>query len=141
MNSHLCRLILKHYVRYRIATKYETRWEEIFKRDGFHEKDWRAVEREYEKMVAIANQLNAHIVFVHIPQIRPWNKKNDYPPKRLSDWASGQEAGFIDLLPAMIDASKRTASYYQKDGHCTPDGYGVIARGIHEHLSDQELVP
>jgi hypothetical protein len=44
----------------------------------------------------------------------------------------------------MIDATDRHPSsplYYEKDGHCTPAGYAVIANEVSRALAERELIP
>ena len=141
-NSDLARLAL---ARFQISEGYRTvRWRELHQSNGFHEKDWRAIERELEQMVALARRVNARVVVVSIPERGPWTEKHRYPAERLGAWASRHGAELIDVLPAMIDASGRHPSsplYYEKDGHCTPAGYAVIATEVSRALAERELVP
>jgi hypothetical protein len=48
---------------------------------------------------------------------------------------------FIDVLPAMKEASKYETLYWKKDGHCNSAGYRVIAETVYSKLIDEQLVP
>jgi hypothetical protein len=52
-NSHLSRIILRKYI---IFKERRFRFSEIFKPDGFHEKDWQRVESEYRKMIKVSEK-------------------------------------------------------------------------------------
>ncbi len=60
-NSYVCRYALKKYISYRALKQNRPRgdWNEIYKPNGFYEKDWQTVELEYQKMVKIAAELKA----------------------------------------------------------------------------------
>jgi hypothetical protein len=138
--SHLLRLALKEYIDYRRAKRYQPRFADVYRENGFHEKDWRTVESEYGKMAAIASRLHSELVIVHIPHQGPW--MHSYPGKRLAAWASRNGVGFVDVLPGMVRAAGAGQRlYYEKDGHCRPAGYAVIAAEIYEYLTKNELVP
>ncbi len=51
------------------------------------------------------------------------------------------DAGFFDILPGMMEASGNKTLYYEKDGHCTPQGYMVIAQQLYRYLVDNKLIP
>ncbi len=142
-NSYVCRYVLKKYISYRASKQNRAPgdWNEIYKPNGFYEKDWQTVELEYQKMVKIAAELKARIVFIHIPQQGPWNATHFYPAQRLSAFAMKHEAGFVDILPGMMEASAGKNLYYEKDGHCTPQGYRVIAQRLYTYLMDNKLIP
>jgi lysophospholipase L1-like esterase len=141
LHSHLCRIILHKYITYRNIKNRQYRFSEIYKPNGFHEKDWRKLEDEYKKMIKIANQANIPIVFIHIPQIGPWDDSSSYPARRLSDFCSKQGVIFIDVLPAMKEAAKQDVLYWEIDGHCNGAGYRVIAETIFSTLTEKGLVP
>jgi lysophospholipase L1-like esterase len=142
-NSFLCRYILKKYMSYREMKHNRSLgdWKEIYKPNGFYEKDWQTVELEFQKMVTIAAELKARIVFIHIPQKGPWDETHFYPAQRLSAFAMKHEAGFVDILPGMMEASANKALYYEKDGHCTPAGYRVIAQQLYRYLVTNKFIP
>ena len=141
-NSHFIRMILKTYISFQISRKYPTKFGDVYKEDGFHEKDWVKVEEEYTRIVSIAKSIGSEVVFVHIPQAGPWKEAHTYPAKRLSEWASENGARFIDVLPPMKEASlNSTPLYFEKDGHCTPAGYHVVAETIYKYIIDSGILP
>jgi lysophospholipase L1-like esterase len=139
--SHVCRMLLRRYVLYQMNRRYPVHWPDVYEANGFHEKDWQALEREYSKMSSIANELGANFVVVHIPQKGPWSDKHHYPARRLAAWAEENGAGFVDVLPAMIRAGDEKPLYYPKDGHCTQEGYAIIADEIYKYLVREGWVP
>ena len=153
VHSHLARVVLRRYVAYRMSRGNRDRWPEVYKADGYHERDWREVESQYRRMIELAGANNAKIAFVHIPQDDPWQDRDSYPPGRLSKWCAEQRVTFIDTLGPMKSALGRSpgpegpgppgseALYWQKDRHCTPAGYRVISETLYRALSDEGLVP
>jgi hypothetical protein len=139
--SYLCRVLLKSCVSWLVERKYRPRENKLFHGGGFHEKDWVKVEREYDKMAAVAASIGARFVILHIPQKGPWTEKHRYPAVRLSAWVATRDVGFADLLPAMERTSAQQRLYYERDGHCTPAGHAVIAQGLYRHLTDHNLIP
>jgi hypothetical protein len=140
VRSHLARLVLETYVAYRISRKYAADWDAIYRANGRHEEQWKEVEAEYGKMVTIAGRLPARLVIVNIPHRGPWTEKHAYPGNRLSAWAASNGAGFVDVLPWMMRESGGKPLYLE-EGHCTVEGYGVIARAIYEYLTVNHMVP
>jgi lysophospholipase L1-like esterase len=138
---HACRLVLRRYVAWQTARKYRPQMAEVYRANGFHEADWRKVEAEYDRMAEIAAGIKAKLVIVHIPHIGPWAAEHNYPAERLAAWAAKRGAGFVDTLPAFKSHSDPQSLYYPRDKHCTPAGYGVIARVIDEYLTGRKLVP
>lgn len=140
-NFHFFRIIARFYYEYSLSKKNKPIYSEIFKANGFHEKEWKEIEKEYKKIIHIANALGAKTAFVHIPQKARWNEQHFYISYRFKKFVSENGAYFIDTLPKFIEESKSKTLYYDIDGHCTPDGYGVIANAIHDYLIDNKLVP
>lgn len=135
LHSHFFRLLLRKYLDYKLNQTEPICEKELYKDNGCHEDDWQKVEAEFSKMISIAREWNAEIIFVYIPQQGPWDEQDFYPPKRLEKWCAEQGAGFINVLPAMMDAGTATDNlYYEKDGHCRPVGYAIIAKVIYEYL-------
>jgi lysophospholipase L1-like esterase len=142
IHFHSARIVLKYYVAAKIAkVRQAPRPADTYKPDGYHEKDWRKIEEEYDKMIALTKQMGANIVFIHIPQMGPWDETASYPARRLSAWCQRRGVSFIDVLPAMREAAKTRKLYYTKDGHCTPDGYAVIAETIYSGILNKKLTP
>jgi hypothetical protein len=136
-HSHLSRIILRKYI---ILKERRFRFSEIYKSDGFHEKDWLRVESEYKKMIEIARRSHAQITFIHIPQ-GIGDDSLSYPSLRLSKFSSEQGVPFIDVLPAMEEASKHEILYWENDGHCNSAGYRVIAETVYSKLVEEGVVP
>jgi len=140
-NSHVFRVILQRYVDFRLSRKFRLEFDEIFKDDGYHEKDWRAVEGEYLQIATIAREIDARVLLLNIPQKGPWSEMHRYPAKRLGSWAEKNGVGLVDVLPEMAEASGGKPLYDELDGHCTPEGYEVVAQAIFHHLTQHRLVP
>lgn len=96
---------------------------------------------EYLKIVELANQIDAKIVLIHIPQRGPWDDNARGIASRLAEWSSSHNIPFIDVLPAMEKSSQNQVLYWEKDGHCTAAGYKVIAETIFSYLVEKNLVP
>ena len=135
--SHLGRLVLRRYIDWRL----QPRMEEIFVDGGFHERDWLKMEEEFGKMAGLAGSIGAELVLVHIPQKGPWGASHEYLPDRLSAWASRNNVHFVDVLPAMQRHPAPERLYYPRDGHCTPEGYAVVADELFRYLTSRRLVP
>ncbi len=140
-NSHALRILLRRLTAFRMSQLYEPHWEDVYVENGFHEDDWRTVEDDYQRMLSTAGQIEADVLIVHIPQAGPWNESHYYPPERLAKWAAEHDAGFVDVLPAMVHSSIGQRLYYEKDGHATPAGYAIIADEIFDYLTVSGIVP
>lgn len=139
-HSHLARLVLREYVSRVLAWKHPSKFSELYRANGLHEKEWKEVEAEYGKIVQIAGRIPAKVVLIHIPQKGPWTEMHAYPGNRLGAWAAANGAGFVDILPPMIQASAES-NMYLEEGHCNPDGYGLIAQTLYDYLTSNNLVP
>jgi hypothetical protein len=139
--SHYCRLVLSRYVSWQISKNFKPDFEGVYKENGFHEADWVKVGEEYQKMASIAKAIGADLMIVHIPQNGPWTEKHSYPPSRLEKWVQENGVAFLDCLPAMKRAPKTSRLYYPKNGHCTPEGYAIIADELAKRLIAKRLVP
>jgi len=132
--SYFFRVLFKEYISYKNSKKYQPEWGDINKSNGFHEKEWVKIENEFRKIISIARKIDSRVIFVHIPQKGPWNDSHYYPSKRLSKLTKNNNAEFLDILPAMIKASKHKSLYYENDGHCTPAGHKIIAGEIFDYI-------
>jgi hypothetical protein len=140
LHSHLGRLLLGRYVAWRRVRDY--RWPEVYREGGFHEQDWREVERQYEAMLTLVRGTGARMVLVHIPQQNLSAPDASYPSERLGRWSAAHGVAFVDTLPALRQAARRKKSlYWPKDGHCTAEGYRVIANVIFREMELRHLVP
>lgn len=143
---HTGRIVLKWWLDFSKCAKERRlhklkKWSDMYKSNGFFEKDWRKIEEEYEKIISISQAINSNIVFFHIPQKGPWDMTNSYPAIRLGGWAKKNKVLFIDILPNLQVASKENVLYYEKDGHCNKDGYKVIAENLYSELIKKSIIP
>jgi len=141
LHSHISRIIIKKYVEREIHRNYPIHWDEVYQPDGFHEKDWIKVEDEYRELLSLANSIDARLVILHIPMKGPWDPHDSYPAKRLARWCKSHNAYFVNALPMLKKAGDWKYTYYQKDGHCRPAGYKVIAQVLFDKLTKNRLVP
>ncbi len=140
-NSHLFRIIIQYYLQALESDKVKVKKDEICRDNGYYEKEWQAIEKEYKKIIQIADDLGAKTLIAHIPQGTNRNDRQFYISSRFEKFVSRNGAHFVDTLPAIIDASKSKTLYYKKDGHCTPEGYKIIADTIYEYLILNNLAP
>lgn len=139
IKSHFCRYLIRKYFDYIFSLKFPMKKEQIYQDNGFYEKDWKGIENEYEKIIEIADKINAGVVLIHLPYPPPWGRANFYPAKRLAKFAAQHKIGFVDILPAMIKNKDKAMLYYPKDGHCTPAGNKLIADEIYKYLINENL--
>jgi len=136
LNCHSCRIVLQFYMG--ILKKRIPKFQSSAEHHAFFEPSWKKVEKTYEEMMQLADELGSKIVFVHIPQN---NKDREYSPQRLLRWSKKRNAFFINVLPAMREASKKQELYWPLDAHCNAEGYKIIARTIFSELTSKKLVP
>jgi lysophospholipase L1-like esterase len=141
-NCHACRIALRAYLDRALERgSQERHFGEVFLANGFHEKDWREVERQLGMMAETARHAHADFAVVYIPSPEIDYAVANYPPSRLARWGESTGVPVIDTLPAMRRASRRTQTYWDDDIHCTPAGYGVIADVLFDELTRLGLVP
>lgn len=141
-HSHVFRIVLSRYVESRLQRRTPIHREEIYRANGFHEKDWRRIEDELGRIKDVANRAGAKLAIIYIPMLEEWAPQHAYPSERLATWSARNSVSYIDTLPPLRAASLAgTPVYYVKDGHCTPQGYAIIARTIAAELSRLKLVP
>ena len=99
------------------------------------------MESELEKMIAAARSIGARIVIVHIPTNAFNRETAGYPGERLTRFGQRLGVPVIDTRPALLEAAKTEQMYWEKDIHCTPAGYRVIAETIYAGLVANRLVP
>lgn len=140
VHSHVARIALKKYVDRLAAAGEHAHWEDVYRADGYHEKDWREVERQFERIARLATLRDVPVAVVYIPPPGPWDEKHEYPPARLRDWCAQNGVEFINTLPAMrVAAAEGTHLYWPKDGHCTPEGYRLIGETVARALIEAGL--
>lgn len=114
----------------------------IYRANGVLENEWRAVEAEYAKMHELANTIGAKLAVIFIPPHIPWPPATEpYPQQRLASWARTHGVTFVDTSDALAAASAIEPMHYPQDGHCTPAGYGVIARTVAAALLESPFMP
>jgi lysophospholipase L1-like esterase len=113
----------------------------VYEPDGYHEPDWRAVEGELDRILAIVHHVDARLVVVHIPTQDFRQPGVEYVARRLAEWGRRNDVPVIDTLPALRAASEHEAVYWTRDIHCTPAGYRVIAETLFAELTQRGLVP
>lgn len=140
-HSHALRILIAAYLRSKVPEEQRVRSEEVFRPDGFHEPAWRELERQYGLMADLARGRGIQIVFVHLPQMGPWDSSAAYPPARLAAWAQRNGLAFVDVLPAFQADGHSELLFWPKDRHPTDAGHAVIADALFEALTGRGLVP
>lgn len=145
LHSHASRLALGPWVRRRLRTgtrgsEGTMRFAEVFRPNGYHEPDWLAVEAELLGMIGIARSIDAAIVLVHIPTEAFQWRAAPYAGERLAAFGERHGVPVVDTLPALRAGAAEEPMYWQRDIHCTPAGYRVIAETIHTALLARRLV-
>ena len=143
-NCQACRIALRAYLDRKVELgSGEHYFGEVFLADGFHEKDWRAVEGQLSMMAELTREAGAEFAVVYIPSQQVEHKFNvtNYPPGRVSRWGKVNGVRVINTLPAMRRVNRSVPTYWSDDIHCTPEGYGVIAEVLFNQLTSSGLVP
>ena len=76
-----------------------------------------------------------------IPQRGPWPESSDYPARRLRGWAARNEAVVVDALPLFRTTDGQQRLFWDRDPHCTPAGYRLLAEALVDGLESANLVP
>ena len=143
--SHLARLVLNRTIPMITSLKHPVQWNEIYQDNGFHENDWRQIEDEYLRMQSLAEGIHARLVLISIPQNGDLveNDRLRYTGQRLAKFSAQHGIEFIDTLPAMAEIMRISDKplYWENDGHCTGQGYQVLAQAIFEALIQKGLIP
>ncbi|HMK23723.1 MAG TPA: GDSL-type esterase/lipase family protein [Terriglobales bacterium] len=141
-SSHAFRLLLSRVVSYRLERDRPVHWSEIYKANGFHEKDWQEVERQYTQMVQLAQRNRVRIDFIHIPMEEGLSiPSGAYPAERLLAFAEQHKVPFFDTLPALKTAAATGPVYWRRDGHPNERGHQVIAETLYRALTQQGALP
>jgi hypothetical protein len=85
--SRICRILLSRYVAWRRGKQPQPREDEIFHANGFHEKNWQAIETEFARMSEPCRPNHARLVVVHLPPGTS-GERLSYPASRLSEWCA-----------------------------------------------------
>jgi lysophospholipase L1-like esterase len=135
--SHAFRLVLGRIASYRVAQAQPIKWNDVYRADGFHEKDWREVERQFRAMSRLARQHRVPLLLVHIPMKGDLDAPQAaYPARRLAALAAEESVAFVDTLPALRAAAQTAPAYWPRDGHPNARGAAVIARTLYAALVD-----
>jgi hypothetical protein len=141
-SSHAFRLLLSRAVSYRLDRDRPVRWSEIYKANGFHEKDWQEVERQYTQMVRLSQRNRVRIGFIHIPMEEGLSiPSGAYPAERLLTFAEQQKVSLFDTLTALRTAAVTAEVYWPRDGHPNERGHQVIAETLYRALTQQGALP
>jgi len=141
VHSHLFRILVKKYNDHKDPiNKIDN--VELYRPNGFLEKEWRMMETEYEIIIDLALRNKFKVVLLNIPQDTSWETPpSTYPPQRLNTWALYNKVPFIDITLAMKKASETENLYWKIDGHCNSAGYQIIADTLFSELLKAGLVP
>lgn len=99
---------------------------------------WDKIEAEYDRMLALLPPgvplVIVFIPFGHLP-----------PPDdvaRLRAYGDARRISVVDASPALCGPSQPGVSHFwPRDGHCTPQGYAVLAEVVLEALTRADLIP
>jgi hypothetical protein len=142
VNSHVARIPLDAFVRGKRAVFTNGDWATtIYRPDAASEKAWRDLLEEYDRMDREIRQAGGRLVLFYIPSEPPLTAMHEYPEQRLGAWAAGRNVEFISALAEMRAAMGDEQLYWEKDGHCTPAGYRVLAQVLTRELDARGLVP
>ncbi len=146
IHSDLARIVLSRYIKQRIAETNHIVRDEVYKRNGLYEDEWRQIEGELTTMAEITRSIGARLVLLFIAAhdvAARTNAERNYPPQRLSQWADRNNATFVNTTPAILAAmaGSRTPLYYPRDTRCTSAGYAIVADALYKALTDNHLVP
>lgn len=141
-HSHVARMALRVVVAREILARCPT-GDAVYQPDGPHGRSWARIEAEFGRMADVTRGIGARLLIVNIPDVPPWSPLHEYPGARLGAWAARNDVDFVDALPAMRATGKGEGDglYWPIDTHCTPSGYGVIARVLEDHLLERGLLP
>lgn len=138
---HSFRIPMRRWLQARIADDRPIRPDEVFREGGYHEEDWREVERQYDGMVSLCRERGAGFVLVHLPQQAPWDEAASYPARRLAGWSERAGVLFVDPLPAMRAHDAPETLHWRLDRHPTAAGHALVADVFFGALEAGNLVP
>ena len=141
VHSHVFRILFDSFTSRRAGARLQLPEDEIYKPNGYFERDWDTVESDYEKIVRLGDSIKAHVVILHIPQQGPWDEARAYPSMRLGKWSTKHGASFVDALTTLKEVSKDKKLYFEIDGHCNPNGHEAIAKSLFEGLLRDKIIP
>jgi hypothetical protein len=99
------------------------------------------IEVEFSRIREAAARAGARMALIHIPERGPMDERARNLVSWLSDWSASNAVPFIDTAPAMEAASRDRKLYWERDSHCTPAGYEIIAEQVFSRLVEHRLLP
>lgn len=102
---------------------------------------WDEILGHYEHIVSRAHEAGARVAFLHIPQRAPWAAWAPDPPRRVAAFCAHAGCALIDVLPAAMAQPQPTRLHFPLDGHCTPEGYALVADVLLDGLVAREWLP
>lgn len=138
LHSHLWR-----FIRFNLFSASERLyWADKYRKDGLCSPAWIKIESEFLKMKEIVARTGAKMGIVYIPMNSKWDDKIRYPQQRIKEWAEKNSVLFIPTIDEFKLLSQRSEKlFWDKDGHCTPAGYKIIADTLFKKLTDERIVP
>jgi hypothetical protein len=123
--------------------------------DAALERDWQLTEALLDRLRDEVARAYAGFLLVSIPirmqvedaEWAEFEKAAGRPLDReaiqrhLAGWASARDVPFVDLLPALRDASRQQPVYFRIDAHWNARGHALAAREILAALASQGLLP
>lgn len=115
--------------------------DDLYREGGSFEQGWRRMEDQYRLMAKAAAELGAGLAIVNIPEMDFEKTAADYAEQRLARFCERESIRFLPTLAAFRRAAAGRKLYFPGDGHCTPEGYALVARTVFEELEKNRLVP
>jgi lysophospholipase L1-like esterase len=141
LNFHVARVPLSFVARGKRAVFFNDWKTTTYRPDEVAERAWQEVFAQYDRMDRVIRQAGAQLVLFYIPSDPPLTDRHTYPEQRLDGWAAQRGIELISALPEMRAAMRQETLYWEKDGHCTPAGYRVLAEVLARELDARGLVP
>lgn len=136
-HSHAARIVLRKVLDASAPEKGKRRrWKDMTRED--YRKSCGEALDEVLRMRDIAEENGAKLLLVYLPQ-----SALDLGALQFFDQVA-KERGleYVELLTVLARARARgELVFWPKDGHCTPQGYGVIANRLFDVLTEKGLVP
>ena len=133
LNSHFFRIVLSRYVLWKKSRTAYMEWDLA----------WSKVLQELGKIVALGRnyQKPFETIVFHISQ-KQWAESGmEDHQQRLSSLCDQEGCVFIDSVPELRKEPDPLSLYWQIDGHCTADGYAVMARALFKGIMANNLIP
>lgn len=139
-NTNISRLILMTFLKYTDRSEENITFKDIIKNDSLFLKIWQEIENQLVEMVNITKHNDSELLLVSIPQRGQIRTKRDLISRKLQDFAVKNNIRFLDVMPALVNASKLHELYYVKDGHLNSYGHLAVANCLHDYLKLNSLV-